>query len=83
MSPRNTRDASAGALTLAQRGVSSEAGPKREATWVTLDLTSVPALQDALRRMCLSTTAASEFVDPRTYLWVARALGKEDWRATF
>lgn len=52
---------------------------KREATWATLDLTSVPALDDVLLRMCLSTTAASEFVDPRTYLCIAQALGKEKW----
>ena len=67
-------------LLVHHQPASNELDPcKREATWVTLDLTSVPALQDALGRMCLSTTAASEFVDPRTYLWVARALGKEDW----
>lgn len=52
---------------------------KREASWVTLDLASVPVLEDALMRMCLSTTAASEFVDPRTYVCIAQELGKEDW----
>ena len=52
---------------------------KRRATWVTLNLSDVRALEDAAMNMALLSAAASEFVDPRTYVAVAKALGLDSW----